>query len=47
MAARAQPAWAAAGYATLVLPSTSPAYTRPMAEKLAAWRRLRRFLEER
>ena len=46
-AARAQPAWAAAGYATLVLPSTSPAYTRPMAEKLAAWRRLRRFLEER
>ena len=44
-AARAQPAWAAAGYATLVLPSTSPAYTRPIAEKLAAWRELRRFLE--
>ena len=42
-AARAQPAWAAAGYATLVLPSTSPAYTRPIAEKLAAWRELRRF----
>ena len=45
-AARAQPAWAAAGYATLVLPSTSPAYTRPIAEKLAAWRELRRFLED-
>ena len=45
-AARARPAWAAAGYATLVLPSTSPAYTRPIAEKLAAWRELRRFLEE-
>jgi hypoxanthine-DNA glycosylase len=45
-AARAQPAWAAAGYATLVLPSTSPAYTRPIAEKLAAWRALRRFLED-
>ena len=44
-AARAQPAWSAAGYATLVLPSTSPAYTRPIAEKLAAWRELRRFLE--
>ena len=45
-AGRAEPAWSAAGYATLVLPSTSPAYTRPIAEKLAAWRRLRRFLEE-
>jgi len=45
-AARAQPAWAAAGYATLVLPSTSPAYTRPIAEKLVAWRELRRFLED-
>ena len=45
-AARAQPAWAAAGYATLALPSTSPAYTRPIAEKLAAWRELRRFLED-
>jgi hypoxanthine-DNA glycosylase len=30
--------WQAAGLATLGLPSTSPAYTRPMAEKLAAWR---------
>lgn len=37
-AARAAPAWREAGYATLVLPSTSPAYTRPFAEKLAAWR---------
>jgi hypoxanthine-DNA glycosylase len=46
-AGRAAGAWAAAGYATLVLPSTSPAYTRPLAEKLAAWRRLRRFLEAR
>ena len=46
-AGRARPAWAAAGYATLVLPSTSPAYTRPAEEKLAAWRALREFLEER
>lgn len=37
-AARAAPAWRDAGYATLALPSTSPAYTRPFAEKLAAWR---------
>ena len=43
-AGRAKSAWAAAGYATLVLPSTSPAYTRPMAEKLAAWQQLRHFL---
>jgi hypoxanthine-DNA glycosylase len=46
-AGRAQAAWAAAGYETLVLPSTSPAYTRPFAQKLAAWCELRRFLEER
>jgi double-stranded uracil-DNA glycosylase len=46
-AGRARAAWAAAGYDTLVMPSTSPAYTRPFAEKLAAWRELRRFLEER
>jgi len=46
-AGRARPAWAAAGYATLVLPSTSPAYTRPVEEKLAAWRALRELLEER
>lgn len=37
-AARAEPAWRDAGYATRVLPSSSPAYTRPFAEKLAAWR---------
>jgi hypoxanthine-DNA glycosylase len=37
-AGRAAPAWAAAGYATRVLPSTSPAYTLPFAAKLAAWR---------
>jgi hypoxanthine-DNA glycosylase len=44
-AGRAEPLWRAAGYATLVLPSTSPAYTRPFAEKLAAWRALSEFLE--
>jgi hypoxanthine-DNA glycosylase len=37
-AARAEPRWRAAGYATLLLPSSSPAYTRPLAEKIAAWR---------
>jgi hypoxanthine-DNA glycosylase len=36
-AARAEGLWRAAGYATLVLPSSSPAFTRPFAEKLAAW----------
>ncbi|MEO8536009.1 MAG: DNA-deoxyinosine glycosylase [Betaproteobacteria bacterium] len=46
-AGRASAAWASAGYATLVLPSTSPAYTRPVAEKLVAWRGLCPFLEER
>jgi hypoxanthine-DNA glycosylase len=43
-AARALPAWRDAGYATLVLPSSSPAYTRPFAEKLAAWRQIGEFL---
>jgi hypoxanthine-DNA glycosylase len=43
-AARAAHAWAAAGYATLALPSTSPAYTRPPAEKLAAWRAIAPWL---
>jgi len=43
-AARAAPVWREAGYATLVLPSTSPAYTRPFAEKLAAWRAIADFL---
>ena len=37
-AARAQPQWRDAGYETVALPSTSPAYTRPFAEKLAAWK---------
>ena len=39
-AARAAPAFAAAGYATLALPSTSPAHTMPFATKLAAWQAL-------
>lgn len=43
-AARAEPAWRDAGFATLKLPSTSPAYTRPLAEKVAAWRALTAFL---
>jgi len=43
-AARALPAWRDAGYATLALPSSSPAYTRPLAEKLAAWRAIADFL---
>jgi TDG/mug DNA glycosylase family protein len=43
-AARAESAWRTAGYATLVLPSTSPAYTLPIAAKLDAWRALARWL---
>ncbi len=43
-AARAEGRWREAGYATLVLPSSSPAYTRPFAEKLAAWRAICAFL---
>ena len=43
-ASTAEPAWRDAGYRTLELPSTSPAYTRPLAEKLAAWRALERWL---
>ncbi|HXU52818.1 MAG TPA: DNA-deoxyinosine glycosylase [Casimicrobiaceae bacterium] len=43
-AARAEPAWREAGFATLRMPSTSPAYTRPLAEKIAAWRALTAFL---
>jgi hypoxanthine-DNA glycosylase len=46
-AARAAPVWREAGYATLELPSTSPAYTRPMAEKLAAWRAIAAVLDQR
>lgn len=45
-AARRAAAWAAAGYATVKLPSTSPAYTRPFAEKLAAWRALAAWLPD-
>ena len=37
-AARAELRWRSAGYKTLVLPSSSPAYTRPFEEKLAAWK---------
>jgi hypoxanthine-DNA glycosylase len=44
MAARALPIWRDAGYATLALPSSSPAYTRPFAEKLAAWQAIGDFL---
>jgi len=43
-AGRAAPAWRSAGYATLVLPSSSPAYTRPFEEKLAAWRAIGEYL---
>ncbi len=43
-AARAAPVWREAGYATLALPSTSPANTRPLAAKLAAWRAIAAFL---
>jgi hypoxanthine-DNA glycosylase len=45
-AARALPAWRDAGYATLALPSSSPAYTRPFAEKLAAWQPIRDYLRD-
>ena len=41
---RAEGRWREAGYTTLVLPSSSPAYTRPFAEKLAAWRAIAAFL---
>lgn len=37
-AARAEPRWRSAGYATLILPSSSPAYTLSFEEKLEAWR---------
>ena len=43
-AAHSAPAWHDAGYATLALPSSSPAYTRPFAEKLAVWRAIGKFL---
>lgn len=44
-AAKAAPRWRDAGYETIALPSTSPAYTRPLAEKLDAWRALERWLD--
>lgn len=43
-AARAEPAWREAGYRTLRLPSTSPAYTLSLDAKLAAWRALSSYL---
>jgi hypoxanthine-DNA glycosylase len=46
-AARSLGIWGDAGYATLALPSSSPAYTRPFAEKLAAWQAIAAFLHER
>ena len=45
-AARALPRWRDAGYETLALPSSSPAYTRPFAEKLAAWQVIGDFLRQ-
>ncbi len=45
-AASGEATWSAAGYATLRLPSTSPAYTRPFGEKLDAWRALAPWLRE-
>lgn len=45
-AARAEAAWAGSGYATLVLPSTSPAYTMPLERKLGEWRQLACWLDE-
>ena len=43
-AARREPAWREAGYTTRILPSSSPAYTRPFAEKLAQWKAIGDFL---
>lgn len=37
-AGSAAPLWREAGYAVRVLPSTSPAYTLPFADKLSTWR---------
>ena len=45
-AARALPAWRDAGYATLALPSSSPAYTLPFAQKLAQWQVVAQFLRD-
>ena len=43
-AARAEAVWRGAGYATLRMPSTSPAYTLPMHAKLEQWRALLTWL---
>ncbi|MEP7063684.1 MAG: DNA-deoxyinosine glycosylase [Betaproteobacteria bacterium] len=43
-AARAEGAWRDAGFATLRLPSTSPAHTRALADKIAAWQALATWL---
>jgi hypoxanthine-DNA glycosylase len=39
-AARVAPLWRDAGYVVRVLPSSSPAYTLPFTDKLAAWREI-------
>lgn len=44
-AGRARSAFRAAGYATVTLPSTSPAHTMALAKKLAAWRALGEHME--
>ena len=43
-AARAEAVWRDEGFATLVLPSTSPAYTLPLARKVDAWRAVLEYL---
>lgn len=43
-AAQAESLWNDAGYRTLRLPSSSPAYTLPLMEKIRAWHVLREFL---
>lgn len=43
-AGRVRDTWEAAGYTTLLLPSTSPAYTLPLAAKLSAWHRIVDYL---
>jgi len=44
--AKGAPAWAAAGMATVVLPSSSPAHTLAFERKRDAWRALRQWLPE-
>jgi len=43
-AARAEPLWRTEGFSTLVLPSTSPAYTLPLTKKIEAWHALMAYL---